>query len=197
MIKKSYLLLTMTVFVLLFISACGAGATPVPQIPQSAPVVQNAPTQAPPVAEAPTQQSAPVQAFAPACPSAVSCSAPEVASVDTEPRDTYCVKKIPYQNIMVPPGTTFEAIDPAGDFKCRDSGTLVDGKEVLSCTGKMLWSYQLKLSNPACSGSALATGTGQCQDGFGYDAGQNCCAPLTGGDVGSVTVKVNLGGCPP
>ena len=32
--------------------------------------------------------------------------------------------------------------------------------------------------------------------GLGYDAANNCCAPMAGGDAGSVIIKVNMGGCP-
>lgn len=193
--KTTYLLLAMTVFVTLFASACGVSVAPATQA--APPPVQIVPTIAPVVvAPATAQQPAPpVQAFAPACQAATSCAAPAVEEMDTEVTKTYCVKKIPYQNILVAPGTTFETLDPSGDFKCQDSGTLVDGKAVIACTGKNLWAYELKLINPACSASALTTGASQCQQGLGYDAAQNCCAPLTGGDSGSVTIKVNLGSC--
>jgi len=193
--KTTYLLLATTVFVVLFASACGGSAAPATQA--APPPVEVVPTEAPPVvAPATAQQPAqPVPVFAPACQAATSCAAPAVEEMDTEVKKTYCVKKVPYQNILVPPGTTFEVLDTSGEFKCKDSGTVVDGKAVLSCTGKNLWAYELKLINPACSASNLTTGTGQCQEGLGYDAAQNCCAPLTGGDSGSVTIKVNLGSC--
>jgi len=126
----------------------------------------------------------------PACQSA-SCIAPEV--MDTVAGETYCVDKIPYQNINVVPGTTFESLDAKGELKCQDSGTTVNGKNVITCSGKELWTYELKLANSACSANMLATGTGQCQEGLGYDAAQNCCAPLA---AGSVTIKVNMGACP-
>jgi hypothetical protein len=194
--KKSYLLLATTVFIVLFASACGGSAAPATQA--APPPVEIVPTTTPVdvVEPATAQQPAPsAQAFAPACQTGTSCAAPAVEEMDTEVKKTYCVKKVPYQNILVPPGTTFEVLDTSGEFKCQDSGTVVDGKAVLSCTGKNLWTYELKLINPACSTSALTTGTGQCQEGLGYDAAQNCCAPLTGGNSGSVTIKVNLGSC--
>ena len=193
--KTTYLLLATTVLVVLFASACGGSAAPATQ---AAPPVEIVPTTAPVdvVAPATAQQPAPsVQAFAPACQAATSCAVPVVEEMDTEVTKTYCVEKIPYQNILVPPGTAVEALDTSGDFKCKDSGTVVDGKTVLTCTGKQLWAYELKLTNTACSASALTTGTNQCQEGLGYDAAQNCCTPLTGGDSGSVTIKVNLGSC--
>jgi hypothetical protein len=166
--KTTYLLLAMTVFVVLFASACGGSATPAAPAAQAAGAV-------------------------PAC-QATSCTAPAVK--DTDVANTFCVEKIPYQNISIEPGTTFEPIDPKGELKCQDSGTVVNGKKVITCTGKQLWTYDLKLTNSSCAGNALATGTGKCQDGSGYDAAQNCCAPLTTGAAGSVTIKVNIGACP-
>ena len=189
--KSPYLLLAMTVFVVLIISACSPAAPATQAAPPPAEVV---PTQPPAEVVVPTQPAPTAQTFAPACQAIISCAAPNVK--DTEAATTYCVEKVPYQNISVPPGTTFESLDPTGEFKCQDSGTVVDGKNILTCSGKELTAYDLKLTNSACGASALATGTGQCQDGQGYDAAQNCCAPLTDASAGSVTIKVNMGACP-
>jgi hypothetical protein len=189
--KTHYFLLAATVFVVLFASACGAAA---PAEQAAPPPAQAVAPQAPAEAAAPAQPAAAAQTFAPACQAATSCAAPDVKN--TEATDTFCVKKIPYQNINVQPGTTFESLDPKGELKCQDSGTVVDGKNVITCTGKELWTYDLKFTNSACSAGALTTGTGQCQDGMGYDAAQNCCAPLGTDSSGSVTIKVNMGACP-
>lgn len=147
----------------------------------------------------PTQQLSPskppTRAFAPFCQnSGSSCAAPDVRNVDA--LDTYCVKKIPYINILVDPGTTFEVLDRSGNYACADSGQKVDGKTVLTCTGKELFSFNLKLTNPKCSDGDLVTGTGQCQDGFGFDATRACCAAIAGSGAGSVTIEVNMGACP-
>jgi len=192
--KINYLLLATTVFVVLFASACSGSAAPATEA--ALPPVEVVPTQVPPVeAVQPTlQPAATEQTFAPACQAATSCAAPDVK--DTEAVDTFCVEKVPYQNINVAPGTTFESLDPTGELKCQDSGTVVDGKNVITCTSKELWTYELKFTNSVCAANALATGTGQCQDGLGYDAAQNCCAPLAATDAGSVTIKVNMGACP-
>lgn len=192
--KTTYLLLAMTVIVVMFASACGAPAAPTTQAAQ--PPVEVAPTQVPPVEAAPTQPLATVQSFAPACQAAASCAAPDVK--DTVASETFCVEKIPYQNISVEPGTTFESLDPNGELKCQDSGTVVDGKSIITCTAKELWTYekQLKFTNSACAAGALVTDSSQCQAGLGYDAAQNCCAPVTSGDAGSTTITVNMGACP-
>jgi len=190
--KSTYLLLAMAVLMVLFVSACGSPAPATQAAPPPAEVV---PTQAPVEAAAPAQQPAPAaQTFAPACQAITSCAAPDVKEIAGD--QNYCVEKIPYQNISVAPGTTFESLDSKGEFKCQDSGTVVDGKNILTCTGKELTAYDLKLTNSACAANALATGTSQCQEGQGYDAAQNCCAPLTDTSAGSVTIKVNMGACP-
>jgi hypothetical protein len=172
--RTTSFLLATTILVVLFASACGGSAAPTQQ--------------------APAGGAAPAGGFAPACQAAASCTAPNVK--DTEAANTFCVQKIPYQNISVDPGTKFEVIDPKGELKCQDSGTVVNGKTVLTCTGKQLMTYQLKLTSSACAGNALATGTDKCQAGRGYDAAQNCCAPVTTGGDGTITIKVNIGACP-
>jgi len=173
--KVNYLWLAVTVFVVIFASACNASAAPASQaVP-------------PPAAGA-------AAVFAPACQAAASCAAPAVP--DTVALDTFCVQKIPYQNILLEPGTTFESLDPKGELKCQDSGTVVDGKNIITCTSKELWTYELKLTNTACSAATLTSGASQCQAGLGYDAAQNCCAPLPSGEGGSVVIKVNMGACP-
>jgi hypothetical protein len=106
------------------------------------------------------------------------------------------VNKIPYTNVLVEPGTSFEVLDKSGDFTCNDSRTVVDGKTVISCFGRELYRFDLKLTNTACGGSNLQTGTGQCQDGYGFDAAQQCCAPVGGDAPGSIVVSVELGACP-
>lgn len=190
--KTTYFLLAMTIFVVIFASACGGSAAPATQAAQ--PPAEISPTEVPPVeAAAPTQPLATVQSFAPACQAAASCSAPAVK--DTAASDRYCVEKIPYQNILVDNGVTFEVLDPT-NLTCVDNGTLVEGKHVVECHGTEAWSTQVKFTNTACGGSALTTGASQCQAGLGYDAAQNCCAPLTAGDAGSVTITVNMGECP-
>jgi len=192
--KTTYLMIAMTILVVLFASACAAAPAatqpPVEAVPTQAPVQEAAPTQAPIEPAAP---AATVQTFAPACQAAASCAAPAV--VDTVASDRYCVEKIPYQNILIDDGVTFEVLDPA-KLTCADNGTMVDGKHVVECHGTESWSSQVKFTNTACSSASLQMGAAQCQAGLGYDAANNCCAPLPAGDVGSVTITVNMGECP-
>ena len=127
--KTNYLMIVLTVFVVLFASACGGAGTPPPSEEQG-------------------EEQAPA-AVAPVVP-------------DTNPGDTYCVDKIPYQNISVDPGTTFETLDPKGELKCQDSGTVVKGMNVLTCTGQQLWTYDLKLTSSSGGSTTIKINMGAC-----------------------------------
>jgi hypothetical protein len=197
--KSLYTLSLITMFTIVFASACGRA--PVAPVSTPAPVVENTPTQAPTIEVQPptaTQESAPTQAFAPACQAASSCSAPVVK--EKGPDESICIEKIPWQNFLVPEGTVFEYQPKAGDPKlypliCKPTGLKQDGMIFIGCHGAQLQQYNVKASNPSCGSNTLQTGTTSCADGQGYDATNNCCAPLTTGDAGSVIVKVNLGYC--
>ncbi len=190
-----YALAAIALFVVLLAAACSAPAPtqqannppPAPTLAPPPTAIQPAATAVPPVQ--PSGGGAVVQA--PICQASGSCSAVTAEQINLD-----CVKKVPYVNVLVPPGTKFEVLDKSGEFVCNDSGMVVNGKEVLSCRGKVLYSFQLKLTNAACDSSALQTGTGQCQEGYGFDAAQNCCAPVSAGSGGSTTVTVNLPACP-
>ena len=190
--KTTYILAAIAVLVSVFASACGGAPT--------APTAAPAPTQALPVAAVqPTQTASAIQptngaVFAPTCQNiSSSCTVPNVG--DTVASETTCLQKVPYQLIFVPEGTTFEVLDPT-NLTCVDNGGVVDGKHVIECHGTELWTTQLRLTNVTCGSNTLATGTGQCQEGYGYDATQNCCAPVTSSAGNSVMINVNMGGCP-
>jgi hypothetical protein len=196
--KSLFILSIIAIFTISFASACGAA----PAAPVAAPTqVEAPPTQAPTVeVQAPTatQAAKPTQAFAPACQAASSCAAPEVK--EKGPEDSVCIEKIPWQNFLVPEGTVFEYQPKAGDpplypLICKPTGEKQDGKIFVGCHGAQLQEYDVKISNPACSSSALKTGTAFCADGQGYDESNKCCAPLATGDAGSIILKVNLGFC--
>jgi hypothetical protein len=151
-----------------------------------------------PTAAAPTQPPSaaagqPVAAvqFAPICQTGTACQVPTA-----EQHQIGCVNKMPYTNVLVPPGTSFEVLDKSGDFTCNDSGLVADGKQVITCFGRELYRFDLKLTSSVCGAGNLQTGTGQCQDGYGFDASQQCCAPVGGASAGSGVVSVELGACP-
>jgi hypothetical protein len=184
--KKPLALVVICILLMVAGAACSSAApTAVASSNQQPGFV--APAQSP---AAPSNQQA-ASSLAPVCEGAKSCQVPTASEFKVD-----CVKKIPYTNVLVPPGTTFEVMDKSGNFNCLESGMVVDGKQVIACHGTELQSFDLKLANSSCGVSGLATGTGQCQDGFGYDATQKCCAPLSGGSGSSTTVTVDLSACP-
>jgi hypothetical protein len=173
MVRKSLCLAATTLFVVLVAAAC-APAAPAAQQPAAAPA-----------------NAQPSTSLAPVCPSAASGQAPTAAQHELD-----CVKKVPYTNISVPPGTSFEVADKSGNFTCVDSGQVANGQDVIVCHGPELQSFDLKLTAASGGGTNLAAGTGQCQQGYGYDAAQQCCSPLAGAAGASTMVTVNLGACP-
>jgi hypothetical protein len=109
----------------------------------------------------------------------------------------YCIEKVPYAIMSVPAGTTYESLDP--DLACVDQ-LHSDGNLRVTChsvSSKQLWSYDIKVCNGACTAPALQMGTDQCQEGYGYDAANQCCAapPPASGD-GCTTYTVDIGACP-
>ena len=180
-------LLILSVFAL---SACSSVfvpvATPTLAPPPILPAATNPPPPIQPVVASPTTlQSAPM------------CTADPLAAVCTPPlveeRDKFCVKKIPYALLALPVGSTFQPAQ-AG-LTCTDEG-IRDGMQMVSCSGTRLYSYQLKVCNPACSAAApLTANASQCPAGYGYSAGANCCWPMPAPDAGCQLFKVDIGTC--
>ncbi len=175
---------------LLLMAACAPApaAAPAPEVvvvKETVVVEQPAPVEPPP----PEQGAAPQ--YAPLCQAASGCAAPEVEMLDNK----YCVEKIPYAIMSVPAGTTYESLDPK--LKCQDQ-MHSDGSLRITCySGKELWSYDMKVCNGACAAPQLDMTSGQCQEGYGYDAANQCCAqPSSGGEAGCTVYQVDIGACP-
>jgi len=188
--KHRSVLIAMLVLSMLILSACNSIFVPA-ITPTSVPTAMLLPTNPPPpiqtVAASPT---ASVQS-APLCtvdPLASACTPPLV-----EERDKFCVKKVPYVLMALPVGTTFQPAESG--LNCTDE-SVRDGKQMVSCTGARLNSYDLKVCNSTCSAAApLATGTGQCPDGYGYNAAAACCWPMPAPDAGCILFTVDIGSC--
>ena len=190
--KTARYLFVFVVVIVFLMAACDV------QTPEPAPVVeqpQEPASPSEPQAAAPAEPAVPAQPqYAPFCEAAApsGCTAPTVTMVDPK----YCVEKVPYVIISVPPGTTYQSTDP--DMECVDQ-IHSDGNLRVTChsiSSKDDWSYDLQLCNGACSAPALQMGTDQCPEGYGYDTANTCCAapaPATGG--GCTTFKVDLHVC--
>ena len=184
-------LVALLILAVLALSACSSVFGPA-AAPTSVPTAILLPTNPPPPTIQPVVASptASVQS-APLCtvdPLASACTPPLV-----EERDRFCVKKVPYALMALPVGTTFQPAD-AG-LTCSNEG-VHDGMQMVSCTGKRLTSYDLKVCNSTCSAAVpLATGTGQCPQGYGYNAAAGCCWPMPAPDAGCSLFKVDIGTC--
>lgn len=199
--KLSRLLFIFAIGSLLLLSACTGAATPTeaaPAAPQQPTAGQSAPiTQAPAVQQAavPSQAETAQSQYAPFCEAASStgCTVPSVKMIDNK----YCVEKVPYAIMAVPAGTTYESQD--ADLECVDQVSS-DGSLRVTChslSSKELWSYDLKLCNSACAVPPLQTGTGQCPEGYGYNAASQCCAaPSPANSDGCTVYRVDIGACP-
>jgi hypothetical protein len=193
--QKSYYFLAAIAFLVIMLAAACSAPVPAaaPSVPPSIPTLAAGPT-TDLSAAAPSVQPTVANSGgspAPICQATLSCAALDAQQIELD-----CVKKVPYTNVLVPQGTNFEVVDTSSGFTCADSTVVVNGKKVISCHGPELLSFELKLTNPSCGGDSLVTGTSQCQQGYGYDAAQQCCAPVSAAAGGSTTVRVNLGGCP-
>ena len=147
---KHYSLAAVALLVAALAAACSAPAPVAPTSPPSAPTFSPPPTaQALATAAPAIQPTTANPVLAPICQASTSC---EALNAEQIPLD--CVKKVPYVNVLVPPGTNYEVLDKSGDFVCDDTGMVVNGKQVLTCRGKVLFSFQLKLTNAACDSGA-------------------------------------------
>ena len=145
----------------------------------------NPPPVVPVIPTATTIQSAPLCTTDPLISA---CTPPSV-----EERDKACTKKIPYTFLVMPPGSTWEEIDPG--LHCGDEG-IRGGMQMISCTGTPLYSYDLKICNSTCSaGATLMAGTNQCPEGYGFHPAGNCCWPMPAPDAGCIVYKVDIGAC--
>ena len=184
--------------VLLFIACLSIGCltvavpvdTPVPAPKATSPIL---PSQTSVILPSQTSVILPLPTLvqiAPLCtvdPLAGACPTPTVRT-----QSKFCVQKLPYTLLEIPPGATFESMDTG--MTCKDEG-LHGGVHQVSCTGQQLYSFELKVCDTTCSVPPLATGTGQCPDGYGYSAGAGCCWPTSALEAGCVIYKVDIGAC--
>lgn len=119
-----------------------------------------------PVTEAlPTETE--VAAFAPMCQPPA--DAPILALV--KKTNETCTGGVPYTYYTIPKGTIFEVLDE--EFKCEFVGEN-KGNDVIACTGKPLFNFDLKLCNPI-NLPELVMDSDKCQPGAGYDEANGCC----------------------
>lgn len=122
--------------------------------------------------------------FAPACTAGQGYPLPPVRETDK-----VCITKIPYTALRIPEGATFTPLNPA--LKCTEEATR-DGYTVISCTGKQLFSYDLKVcKRPPLPEADLA----KCSVDSTFDPANGCCAAAPPEDAGCTIFKVDIRAC--
>ena len=113
--------------------------------------------------------------FAPICELSVASTlaAPLCQRPIAEQSSAFCMNKTPFNLILIDEGATYELLSEG--FECSDSG-MKDGKQVLTCTGPMGTSFELRACGQACALPSLPAEMSQCPAGFWYDEPQGCCA---------------------
>ncbi|HAV78656.1 MAG TPA: hypothetical protein DCX53_15010 [Anaerolineae bacterium] len=102
-----------------------------------------------------------------------------------------CVNRLPYTTIAVPKGTTYEVLTE--EFKCSPAGEN-DGKDLVVCTGKPLFSFEIKFCNPTIL-PELTMSSDRCEPGAGFDEANQCCVMVPEEDAGCVIYKTGTTGC--
>ncbi len=182
-----------SLLVIVLLSSCLSVFVPVETAAPLQPTIALA-TNAPPS----IQSVVPVTTLTTSAQSAPLCASDPIASACSAPlaevRDKFCVQKIPYTQIALPVGTTFEPVGPL--LICTDEG-IRGGMQIITCRSPQInYSYDLKVCNSACSAaSGLTVGTGQCSEGYGYSAANACCWPVPTTDAGCALFKVDIGTC--
>ncbi len=105
--------------------------------------------------------------------------------------DAFCVDTNSYGLYTLSANTTFEVLTPG--FACISEEANSRGEPRISCTGPVDMEFQVSFCNSACS-NALET-SNQCQAGFGLNAAEGCCAPISSASNGCVTETLILAAC--
>lgn len=89
-----------------------------------------------------------------------------------EQSSSYCANKSPYNLILVNQGSTYEV--SSEKIVCSDAGSK-DGKQLVTCTGPMAFSYELTVCDQACGIRAFPPGSTDCPQDFSYNERLRCC----------------------
>jgi hypothetical protein len=132
----------------------------------------------------PATEAASAVPFLPACDAGITFPKPDVKETNK-----VCVEKKPYTAVSSPEGAEFESLDPK--MSCLLERTS-DGKSIISCTGKELFSYNLKVCVPPIVSVADA---GKCDQGSIYNTQNQCCIVPPAEGAGCTIFKVDLRAC--
>ncbi len=123
-------------------------------------------------------------------PFAPACSVNQIPVPVVKETNRACISKIPYTTISFTAGSTYQASDSA--LKCEEEATQ-DGSTIMTCTGKELTAYDLKVCNPPKLTNAELS---KCSADSTFDSANQCCAAVAPASAGCTVFKVGIGGCP-
>lgn len=114
--------------------------------------------------------------FAPFCqPSSASVLTPTPFPCHVpiaEQSSLYCSDKVPYNLVLINEGSTYEVTGE--EITCSDGGTK-DGQQILTCTGPMAYTFDLRVCDPACAIPTFQVGTTNCPQNYTFNDLLNCC----------------------
>ena len=114
--------------------------------------------------------------FAPFCqPSSASVLEPTPFQCQVpiaEEISAFCAKKAPYNLISINAGSTYEMANDS--FKCSEAETK-DGKQILTCSGPMASTFELRVCDPACAIPTFRAGTTDCPQDLIFNDLLKCC----------------------
>ncbi len=142
-----------------------------------------------------TPSASPTPEFAPFCaPEAVSVPTPMGCQLPIAwEGDSFCNKKVPYNLVFMNLGSTYETL--SAGFQCRNQG-VQGGKQVISCTGPMAASYEVRVCDPICVAPTAGSESPLCPPGYSLDSALECCAPQTQiTQSNCVTLKLKTKSC--
>jgi hypothetical protein len=157
--------------------ACNMLFTQAPQPETETPVPTASPTETATLIPAPTEFVAPVTPtpeLAPFCdPGFVANPTPSQCQLPiAEQSSVFCTNKIPYNLIFINAGSTYQVLSEG--FQCSDAG-MQDGRQMVTCTGPMASSFDLRVCDPGCAIPTAQAEITQCPQAYIYDNLRGCC----------------------
>ena len=172
--RNPYLKIVIGLWLVGILGACNAQSTPVqqPEPEASTPTLTSTP---PPTATEVVASPTATPVYAPFCePGAASDLPPAQCQLPmAEQSSVFCTKKTPYNLILINDGATYETLDR--NFKCADAG-MKDGRQMLTCTGPMATTFELRVCDPACAVPTLQADITLCPQDYFFNSLQGCCS---------------------
>jgi hypothetical protein len=114
----------------------------------------------------------------------------QVPSPNVRETNIDCIQKIPYTTVSIPLGAVFESL--SSEMTCTVVKTQVEDV-LISCTGRELFSYELKVCNP--KPIIAASEPGRCPQDAGFNEADQCCVKPPAEAAGCTVFQVDLKSC--